>query len=154
MVTRKIEVRKATLFDLDRIKFIADLERDTIGFMTKATYMKAIEMGNILVVIVDGLTVGFQSYYHRKKDLQTTLYQKAIIKEYRFEGLGKLLVDTVIEEAKSIGHQKLLLKCPVDLPSNLFHERIGFTLVRQELGKKRKLNVWEMTISGVANANR
>ncbi len=143
MVSLRIETRKAVPSDLAVIKAIADTERDSLGFITRGTVREAIDQGQIMVVAVDGNIVGFQHYYHRKRDLQTTFYHKALRKEWRGQGLGRRLVDAVIDEARALGRRKVVLKCPVDLPSNRFHERYGFILVGQELGRKRKLNVWQ-----------
>lgn len=138
-----IECRKAVLSDLGAIKSIADVERDTLGFITRATLEQAIRDGGIMVVVSDGCVVGFQHYYHRKRDLQTTLYHKAIRPEYRGQGLGTALVDAVVEESRLLRRRNLVLKCPVELAANGFHSRYGFVLIGQEPGKKRKLNIWE-----------
>ena len=132
--------------DIDQIKMLADKERFSLGFMTRATYIKAIENNSIFVALIGDFIVGFQYYYHRKRDLQTTLYQKTIAKEYRNLGIARLLVEEVISEARSLGKKKILLKCPENLPSNEFHKNIGFKFVRQETGIKRKLNVYELEI--------
>ncbi len=138
-----ITTRKATESDVAAIKVIADAERDSLGFMTRLTILAAIREGCIMVIVVNGFVVGFQHYYHRKRDRQTTLYHKSILLKWRGLGLGKLLVDSVVQEARALGREKLVLKCPVDLPSNGFHQKYGFQLVGQEQGKKRKLNIWE-----------
>jgi N-acetylglutamate synthase-like GNAT family acetyltransferase len=140
---RQIVIRKAIQSDLDDIKRLAEEERLSIGFLTRATYSNAINNGCILVIILDEKLVGFQNYYHRKRDRQTTLYQKTIDKQYRNQGLGRLLLKAVIEEAKSIGHNKLFLKCPIGLSSNEFHRKCGFKLIGQEPGVNRWLNLWE-----------
>lgn len=139
---KDIKIRKGIIEDVPRIKELAEMERSAIGFMTRSTYKQAIENGQILVVMINDEVVGFQYYYHRKRDTQTTLYQKTIDKEFRHQGLAKLLVDAVINEALLLGHKTVLLKCPVGLESNEFHRKIGFSLIGQEQGKKRKLNIW------------
>jgi GNAT superfamily N-acetyltransferase len=141
-----VEIRKAVQSDIIRIKKLAEEERSTIGFLTRETYLDAIISGNIFVVTIDGFVIGFQFYYHRKRDLQTTLYQKTIDKKFRNNGYAKLLVDAVIQEARSIGHKILVLKCPEKLDSNEFHKKIGFVLIGQDLGRKQKLNIWEMKL--------
>jgi N-acetylglutamate synthase-like GNAT family acetyltransferase len=140
----QILIRKAIPSDLDDIKRLAEKERFSIGFMTRATYASAIEQGNILVILLTGRLIGFQNYYHHKRDRQTTLYQKTIDINYRNQGFGRMLLEAVITESRSIGHNKLFLKCPVDLSSNEFHRKCGFKLVGQEPGVKRRLNIWEL----------
>jgi N-acetylglutamate synthase-like GNAT family acetyltransferase len=138
-----VETRKARETDLDAIKQIADSERESLGFITRATIIDAIKNGRIMVITVDKTVVGFQHYYHRKRDLQTTLYHKAVLSDMRGQGLGTILVDSVVEEAVLLGRETLLLKCPVELPSNIFHEKYGFIKIREEAGRKRRLNVWQ-----------
>ena len=142
----KIEVRKGRIEDIPKIKELAERERSSLGFLTKAVYKRAIEDEQIFVVLIDERVAGFQLYYHRKKDTQTTLYQKTVDKNFRHQGLARLLVDAVVQEAQEIGHKTILLKCPIDNESNEFHKKIGFVLARQEQGKKRKLNIWVMNI--------
>lgn len=141
-----IIIRKAIHNDLDQIKHLSDQERQTIGFLTRETYKEAINSGNIFVATVDEIVVGFQYYYHRKRGLQTTLYQKTVAKEYRNLGIARLLVAAVIEEARLIGHKELRLKCPEGLYSNSFHKKMGFVLTGVEPGRKRKLNIWVLNI--------
>lgn len=141
-----LATRKAHESDLEAIKAIADAERNSLGFITRTTIRKAIYQGNIIVVTVNNRVVGFQHYYHRKQDRQTTLYHKAVLLDFRRQGLGTRLVDAVVQEARAMGRQKLRLKCPVDLPANRFHKRYGFVLVGQEPGRVRKLNVWEYNL--------
>jgi N-acetylglutamate synthase-like GNAT family acetyltransferase len=143
---KNIVTRKANLSDLVAIKQLADKEKSSLGFITRQTIMEAIANSSIMLIVVNGKIVGFQHYYHRKRDLQTTLYHKTIDKEFRGHGLGRILVNSVIEEARLLGRKKLFLKCPIDLPSNHFHKAIGFVLVGKEQGKKRELNLWEYSI--------
>jgi GNAT superfamily N-acetyltransferase len=141
-----IITRKGIIEDLSVIKQIADDEKSVFGFITKGTIQEAIISGGIMVITYDNIVVGFQHYYHRKRDLQTTLYHKAIKKEFRGKGLGKLLVDAVVNECVVLGRNKLLLKCPIGLSSNEFHKKYGFVLAGQEIGKLRNLNIWEYNI--------
>lgn len=146
MSLHPVSTRKARESDLDAIKAIADSEKAAFGFITRATIRAAIAQGGMMVVTVDSDVVGFQHYYHRKRDLQTTLYHKAVMLKWRGQGLGTMLVDAVVEEARSLGRQSLRLKCPADLPSNGFHANYGFKLVGQERGKRRALNLWEFSL--------
>jgi len=138
-----VETRKARPTDLRDIKRIADGERNAFGFIPRAVIREAIRGGNLIVVTVDHRVVGFQHYYHRKRDLQTTLYHKAVLPDFRRQGLATRLVDAVVQEAREMRRKRLRLKCPVDLPANSFHCNYGFELVDRERGKSRELNVWE-----------
>jgi N-acetylglutamate synthase-like GNAT family acetyltransferase len=146
MDEQHFKTRKAVSADLDQIKFIAEKEKKAFGFITRGTIKEAILLEQIMVIEDSQRIVGFQHYYHRKRDLQTTFYHKAILEEFRGKGLGKQLVDAVVDEAKKLGRLRIILKCPIDLPSKAFHEAYGFVKVRVEDGRKRKLNVWQFDI--------
>jgi GNAT superfamily N-acetyltransferase len=89
--------------------------------------------------------MGFAHSRHRR-DSQTTLYEIGVASKNRKQGLGRAMVHTVVEEARVQGKVLLRLKCPIDLPANAFYQHLGFTLLGQERGKRRMLNVWGMSI--------
>ena len=146
-LTGRPKIRRGTLKDLDELKVLADLEKPSLGFTTRGTLQGALKNRQLFVAVMGDRLVGFQHYYHRKKDTQTTLYKKMVKLEWRRIGLGKMLVDAVRDEAKELGKETLLLKCPVELPANAFHASYGFTLLRQEKGRRRQLNVWEYQLT-------
>ncbi len=90
--------------------------------------------------------VGFVHFHHRK-DGQTTVYSLAVLKESQGQGWGRLLFYRVLCSAIEHGSNRIVLKCPEDLPSNGFYQRLGFTHVRVEEGKRRRLNCWEYQIN-------
>ncbi len=141
-----IVIRKASEADLQAIKNLADREKYSLGFTRRSALEEGIRSGSIFVAEVDSQVIGFQQYYHRKSDLITTLYRKTVAHEWRNKGIGSLLVDAVVEEARQAGKELLRLKCPVDNPSNKFHQDYGFVLVRVDPGRRRKLNVYEYRI--------
>jgi hypothetical protein len=61
-------------------------------------------------------------------------------------GLGRALIDAL--QADGIRHGKgyIQLKCPVELPANVFYARAGFAQVTCEAGKARALNVWRLPL--------
>lgn len=138
-------IRKAIDDDLEQIKTLADLERKSLGFITRATILQSIKQHETIVAEKDNCVIGFQMYHHRK-DRQTTLYKKTVNKRYRRLGVGRRLVDFVVSEAKEIQQTRVKLKCPEDNDSNNFHHAIGFTLIGIEEKPKRNLNIYEMTI--------
>lgn len=133
--------------DLKQIKSLAAENSDALGFVLRSALAKAIEENRIVVAEVNKRLIGFQEYYHRKRDGQTTLYHKCVSSEFRRFGVGKALVDAVVNESRIMGRQFLLLKCPEDLTSNEFHRNYGFALIRTENGKRRKLKIWRLDLS-------
>ena len=140
-----IIIRKAIDDDLDQIKNLADQERRSLGFITRATILQSIRQNETIVAEKDNCVIGFQMYHHRK-DQQTTLYKKTVDKEYRRLGVGRSLVDFVVSEAKEIRQTRVKLKCPEDNDSNNFHQAIGFKIIGIEEKPKRNLNIYEMII--------
>ena len=140
-----ITIRKATKEDLVQIKFLADLERKSLGFITRATILQSIEKQELIVAEKDNQVIGFQMYHHRI-DHQTTLYKKTVQKAYRRLGIGRKLETFVLNEAKLMGQTIVRLKCPVDNESNHFHVAMGFDLVGIEKKTKRDLCLYEKSI--------
>ena len=132
---------------MDSIKKIADKNSKSIGFVRKVIFEKAIEYEGIKVVEVDNSVVGFQHYYHRKRDSQTTFYQKAIDNDLRRKGLGTLLVESIFIECRSKGRTLIQLKCPENLESNDFHKALGFKLASIQHTSGRNLNIWQYSIT-------
>lgn len=128
--------------DLPLLKELAAQNSDALGFVLRSALAEAIQDSRIVVAEIDSRLVGFQEYYHRKRDGQTTLYHKCVASNFRRRGVGRALVDAVVSEAKTDGRQFLLLRCPEDLQSNDFHRSYGFRLVGTVQGRRRKLNVW------------
>ncbi|HXG20703.1 MAG TPA: N-acetyltransferase [Methylomirabilota bacterium] len=141
-----IKIRKARPEDLDQIKKLAARNSDALGFVLRPALEQAILEGRLVVAEMGNRILGFQEYYHRKRDRQTTLYHKCVAAEFRGHGIGKALVDAVVAEAQNMGRTHLLLKCPEDLPANEFHRRYGFKLVAKENGRRRRLNVWRLNL--------
>jgi len=116
-------------------KAISSKFSSQLGFVNLAALQKAFESQE-LEVIPD---VGFCNFHHRR-DGQTTIYEIATTRHG--EGWGRLLFYRVLCSAIERGCNIIVAKCPVDLPSNGFYERLGFELSAIEQGRKRQLNRW------------
>jgi ribosomal protein S18 acetylase RimI-like enzyme len=138
----EITITKAELSDIDGIKQIADAHRKELGFVRRPTLIEAIDRSEILVAKQNGNTVGFVEYRHRR-DEQTTLYNIAVFPEYRRLGVGRKLVQSLVNEAKERNKRYISLKCPEDLTANEFYEILGFQLQVIEPGKHRRLKIWQ-----------
>jgi len=139
-------IRQATPEDLGVIKHLADQHKKELGFVLRPALEKAITDQELLVAQVEDQVVGFVHYHHRR-DGQTTLYHIVVDTNFRSQGIGKALVDALTLEAKRHGKRQILLKCPVDLAANSFYQRIGFSLLRDEEGNRRRLRVWGTQVS-------
>jgi len=113
--------------------------RDELGFINRAQC----EDGDLVTARRDGQVVGAALGNHCVRKPQTTLYELAVLPEYRREGLGAELVRRLAAESP---HDKMVAKCPADLPANEFYADQGWDRVDREEGKNRALNVWEYQI--------
>ena len=110
--------------------------RDELGFVNRAQC----EEKDLWTVKRGGEVVGAALGNHCVRKPQTTLYELAVLPDYRREGIATELVDRMMRDSP---HNKLVAKCPVDLPSNEFYNSNGWEKTDTESGKNRALNVWE-----------
>lgn len=135
-------IRKATLEDLDKIKELADSEVNAVGFTLRPALVESIHKNSVFVAVNDNDIIGYVAH-RKKRDLTITLSTIVVCKKERGNSIGKQLIQTLIDEAITLDMKYILLKCPVELPSNNFYKALGFKLVRTDPGKKRQLNVWQ-----------
>lgn len=138
-------IRKATLQDLETIKQIADANKETIGFVLRPALAQNIERGWVLVAEREGVVIGFANYRHRR-DEQTTLYEICVAEEHRDNGVGKSLLEALIEESRRLGKGRLRLKCPVGSEANAFYANLAFEQRGRERGKNKELILWERAL--------
>ena len=110
--------------------------RKELGFVNVAQCREK----DLYTVKKDSSVVGAVLCNHCVRKPQTTIYDIAVYDEYRGEGHGTELVDKVWKDSP---HEKIVAKCPIDLPSNHFYRESGWELVDVESGKNRELCVWQ-----------
>lgn len=113
--------------------------RDELGFVNQAQCKE----GDLVTITRDGRTVGALLGNHCVRKPQSTVYELAVHPEHRREGIATELVDRFANDS---AHEKLVAKCPTDLPANGFYNATGWTRIDREAGKNRPLNVWEYAI--------
>jgi ribosomal protein S18 acetylase RimI-like enzyme len=137
-----VMVRFATADDVPAVKAIADRHRHELGFVPAAALAEAARERRLLVAVLDEKVVGFV-HFRCCRDGHATIYEIAVLPEHRQRGVGRALVEAVVQEAASRGCVVLQLKCPIDLPANEFYRRAGFTEAGIEEGKRRPLRLWQ-----------
>ncbi|GJM41673.1 MAG: hypothetical protein DHS20C20_19550 [Ardenticatenaceae bacterium] len=138
-------IRKANQNDLDEIKKIAENHKHELGFIMKPVLARSIDQGELYVAIVSNAIIGFLQYHHRR-DTQTTLHNIVVESFYRKSGIGRALISELEKESSKRDKEFIQLKCPEDLPANIFYEYIGYKIVAVEDGKNRRLNIWQKPI--------
>jgi len=141
-----ISVMRAQIADVKAVKALADKHRKELGFIRHAALEQAAREDRLLVAKAAGDIIGF-IHFRPCRDGHVTIYEIAIIPEWQGRGVGRSLIEAVVDEARQCGCTVLRLRCPVDLPANGFYSRLGFVRVRVEKGKRRPLAVWERKIS-------
>ncbi|NJO93205.1 MAG: GNAT family N-acetyltransferase [Hydrococcus sp. RM1_1_31] len=129
------------MIDAREAKKIASNFSNELGFVNRA----ALEIGeqrNTLEIIPE---IGFCHFHHRR-DRQTTIYSLAVRKEHQLQGWGRLLFYRVLCSAIENNCDRIVAKCPEELSSNGFYQKLGFKLIKIEPGRKRSLNCWQYNI--------
>jgi len=139
-------IRKATLADLDAIKSLTDAHRSELGFVMRPALAKSISQGEVFVAENNADLVGFVEYHHRR-DEQTTLYHIAVEPDHRKQGIGRLLITSLANDAQQHDKTFIQLKCPTELSANHFYAHIGLTQVSVETGRRRPLAVWWLSLT-------
>jgi GNAT superfamily N-acetyltransferase len=116
--------------------------RDELGFVNEAQCREK----DLYTEKRNGAVVGAALVNHCVRKPQTTLYELAVLPEYRRDGIAKTLIDCVSRDSP---HEKIVAKCPEELPANDFYASTGWEKTDREAGKNRALNVWRKDISGV-----
>lgn len=128
-------IRLAKEEDLNRIKQIANQNREFIGFVMKVALKESILKNSLLVYEIDNKVVGF-AHFHKRKDGWNTLHELVVDKNYQKQGIGKELYLCIPNPIR--------LKTTVDnINAIKFYELNGMKQVRVEVGKKRELIVFE-----------
>lgn len=145
MARARIAIRAAVKRDVAAIKQIADLHRAQLGFITRPVIAEAVIERRVFVAVSEGRIVAFVHFRHRR-DGATKIYQICVADGYRRRSCGRFLLQRVKVEAKRLGQSLLTLKCPQELPANLFYLAIGGNCLGLVPGRKRPLLVWEFSV--------
>ena len=151
---QSVTIRWASLEDVDGAKTLADRARTTIGFVNRAVLQEAQQRGWLLVAVhhtgdADGYVgrvVGFANFRIRQDHI-CTLYEIAIAPEYQRQCIGTRLFQALVRRAHEESCTLVQLKCPSDLPANVFYAAAGCKHVDTEEGKRRSLNIWHYPLT-------
>jgi len=143
---QNIIIRLANSNDIKEIKRIADQERSTIGFVNTAVLQEAQKRGWLIVAVYQennsiNHIIGFCNF-RIKQDKTCTLYEIAVSKNYRRQGVGKKIFQSLVYLANKKQCTKIQLKCPSELQSNNFYQILGCKKINTEEGKNKPLNLW------------
>ena len=83
--------------------------------------------------IIKGEIIGFCMFYKRK-DGWKVIYDIAVLPEYKGMGIAKGMIAAMGRNVRC--------KCVKNNDANIFYEKIGFTCIGEEEGRKNPLLVW------------
>jgi len=110
--------------------------RDELGFVNSAQC----EAKTLKTTMWEGTLAGALLGNHCVRKPQSTIYELAVLPEYRRRGIATELVERF---AANSPHEKLVAKCPTELDATAYYERTGWHRVTTESGKSRTLAVYE-----------
>lgn len=139
-------IRKSDVASLGKMinalnHFHAVPERVLLDFLDQGLFASKISIGYILVKSkrAIGFSVGydFMNYVHNKKHHQIDLF--FVTEPYRGKGLGRLLLDTVVQKSKVRGcHVVDVSASPYNKEAQKFYKACGFFL-RDKPSKRFRL---------------
>ena len=131
-------IRYAVEGDLPAVKRIANQYKAELGYVMWPTLREAVAKQELYVAEYGRQIVGFCNW-HCRRDGWHTIYEIAVEKTRRGEHIGRALLDAVPNPKR--------LKCTTGNPANGFYNHCGMTNVGIDEGRKRPLNIWEVSLS-------
>ena len=150
--TAPFTVQEASGEDAADILALADVHRDELGAIIqhRQWLWQQVERGEVFVTKSgEGEVIGFVVFSHQslREQENTTVYYLCTSKDYREQGIGKLLMEAVASDARIRGKKAIDLKCPAHAPANHFYKSIGYKLWQSETDREgNRLNVWTMRL--------
>lgn len=145
-MTFGLQVRRAVPADVPEVKRLMDMHRHELGFVPLPALETALKKGWLIVAEVEGRTAGAADWWFRK-DRVVVLYNVIVHPLFRGRGIGRELVQVLLDWGREQNACGITLKCPADLQSNKFYAAAGFSLYAKEAGKRRSLNCWRIDLT-------
>lgn len=142
MTQSVLTLQIATNSDLEGIKYLADMNRDQLGFIPRSVFAAGIANGWVIVALCNEDVIGFV-HFRPRRDGWTTIYEICIDASTRRQGVGRTLLADLYGSTCAQGRSGLRLKCPADNEANRFYAALGMEQVGTEAGKRRPLFVWQ-----------
>lgn len=124
-----------------QIKFLADSEREGLGFIPENGLREAIERGRIMALVddesADPVVAGY--IFHSGVHPHAKVQQVCVSKGYRRSGIGSALVRSLVSELETAGFLTIRADIASDLDHALaFYSKNGFEPVKTRPGGKSK----------------
>jgi GNAT superfamily N-acetyltransferase len=126
------------------LPFVVTLQKAhpaALGFLPRQALREKIRLGQVLVARQAGCRAGFLHHGSLARP-EVRVFQIAVTKAARRAGVGRALVDALLDRAAGAGARGVSLRCLSFLDANRFWQAAGFRLHATEPGAKGTLNVW------------
>jgi GNAT superfamily N-acetyltransferase len=150
--TNPFAAHEASEQDAPAILALAAVHRDELGAIShhQKWLLQQVERGEVFVARSgEGEVVGFVVFSHQslREQENTIVYYICTSEDYRGQGVGKLLMETVASDARLRGNKSIALKCPAHAPANHFYQSIGYAWAGSETDNKGgRLNLWILSL--------
>lgn len=150
--TNLLTSQEASEEDAPAILALADVHRDELGPIShhQQWLLQQVARGEVFIARAgEGKVVGFVVFSHQslREHGNTIVYYLCTSKDYRGQGIGKLLMETVASDARMYGNKTIALKCPANAPANHFYQSIGYALAGSETDDEGgQLNLWILSL--------
>ena len=95
----------------------------------RAHYRRHYPDASFLIVVLDGRNIGRLYVHYARQDVR--LMDIALVPEARGKGIGRRLLETVLEEASRLA-APVTLHVGVGNPARRLYERLGFRTVKED----------------------
>ena len=144
-----LTIRPATVKDINIISSLADdiwpptyqdiLSADQVRYMMDLFYShdslrrQIMEQKHQFVIMEDDIApIGFASYSPINKTSIYKLHKIYVLPGLQGKGLGKFIVDYIVEKIKPLGATALQLNVNRYNKARFFYEKLGFKVIREE----------------------
>jgi putative PIN family toxin of toxin-antitoxin system len=119
---------------LEPVISLGDKNNNSLGFFPKNAFIDAAHKGKIIVAKINNATcVGYLLFRIAKTKYQVSITHLCVDSNYRKIGVGKKLVQYLIENTKE--WRGISLFCRRDYDSNSFWQKVGFKYIAEKKGR-------------------
>lgn len=134
-------VGSAVAADLAFIVMLQKAHAAALGFLPRQALTEKIRAGQVLLARIEGTRAAFLHHGSLRRP-EVRVFQIAVRPEVRSKGVGRALVQCLLDRAAAAGAGGVSLRCLSFLDANGFWRAAGFRLHATEPGAKGTLNVW------------
>jgi GNAT superfamily N-acetyltransferase/predicted nucleic acid-binding protein len=131
---------------VDEARRASDTEKAALGFLPERAYKEAAYQGKLLIAVIqdgdDLLYAGHLLYGGMFP--QAKVFQIYTVPRFRRRGIGRRLIEAIVQEAERLQFMSVVAKVADDLAANQFWECLSFETVRTKTGGRttgRQINV-------------